>query len=241
MIVVYAANRKWYKHLPTAIGSLLTHNPNAFVYVIAEDDQIDCIKRKKNLKIINKNNFPNFIDPNHPNANSHWTIFSLMRCFLTKMIDEDKILWLDVDTIVLDDLSELWNMDMDGYAIAGWREEKKNWMHVRHLMHKSEYVNSGVLLMNLKFIRDKQFDDKFIKFLSGEAWRNPDQDTVNVICDGYIKYFDVIYNYGPVTPQMARRRVKNIKIYHMTWYKLWDDKTKGPEGLYDSYYREVLY
>ena len=157
------------------------------------------------------------------------------------MIDEDKVLWLDIDTIVLDDLSELWNMDMDGYAIAGWREEKKNWTHVRHLMHKSEYVNSGVLLMNLKFIRDKQFDDKFIKFLNGEAWRNPDQDAVNVICDGYIKYLDVIYNYGPITPQMARRCVKNIKIYHMTWYKLWDDKTKGPEGLYDSYYREILY
>ena len=38
MIVVYAADRKWYKHLPTAIGSLLTYNPDAFVYVIAEDD-----------------------------------------------------------------------------------------------------------------------------------------------------------------------------------------------------------
>ena len=38
MVVVYAANRAWYKHLPTAIDSLLTHNPNAFVYIICEDD-----------------------------------------------------------------------------------------------------------------------------------------------------------------------------------------------------------
>ena len=38
MTVVYASDRKWYKHLPTAIGSLLVHNPNAFVYIIAEDD-----------------------------------------------------------------------------------------------------------------------------------------------------------------------------------------------------------
>ena len=45
-----------------------------------------------------------------------------MRCFLTKMIDEDKILWLDVDTIVHDSLDELWNMDMTNLAIAGWRE-----------------------------------------------------------------------------------------------------------------------
>lgn len=122
MIAVYASDRKWYKHLPTAIGSLLVHHPDAFVYIIAEDDTIECIKRKKNIKIINKNNYPNFINPNHPNANSHWTIFCLMRCFLTKMIDEDKIIWLDVDTIVMDSLDELWEMDMTNCAIAGYRE-----------------------------------------------------------------------------------------------------------------------
>lgn len=50
-----------------------------------------------------------------------------MRCFLTKMIDEDKVLWLDVDTIVCDSLEELWNMDITNLAIVGWREQEKNW------------------------------------------------------------------------------------------------------------------
>lgn len=242
MTVVYAANRNWYKHLPTAIGSLLMHNPDAFVYIIAEDDQIDCIKRTQNLKILNINNFPSFIDPQHPNAMSHWTIFALTRCFLTKMIDEDKILWLDVDTIVKDSLDELWNKDMTNLAIAGWCEQPQNWTHIKARKTKSKYVNSGILLMNLKFIKEKKFDDKFIEMLSKDKLRNPDQDTLNVVCDGYIGYIGAEYNFGPIITLAEKRQVgQNYKIYHMTWYKLWDPKSPGPHNLYNSYYRETLY
>lgn len=241
MTVVYACDRKWYKHLPTAIGSLLMYNPDAFVYIICEDDQIECIKRTKNIKIININNLPNFIEKTHPNATSHWTIFALMRCFLSKILDEDKILWLDVDTIVLADLTELWDLDMTNKAIAGWREEYKNWVHVRQQMQSSYYVNSGILLMNLKFIKEKHFDDKFIKILNGNALKNPDQDALNIACDGYIKYFGAEYNYGYITPKWEKMPFRKIKIYHMTWYKLWDDPKKGPQYLWENYYRETLW
>ena len=241
MIVVYASTRNWYKHLPTAIGSLLVHNPDAFVYIIAEDDQIECIKRKRNIKIINKNNFPNFIDLTHPNANTHWTVFSLMRCFLTKMINEDKIIWLDVDTIVTDSLDELWEMDMTNYAVAGWREQPKNWQHIKSEMTKSEYINSGVMVMNLKFIREHGFDDKFISYLSGKRLKNPDQDAINSVCNGYIRYFCAEYNYGVINSDIEKRLTKHYKIYHMTWYKLWDNPKKGPPNLWNSYYRETLW
>ena len=242
MTVVYASNRDWYKHLPTAIGSLLYHNPDAFVYIIAEDDQIDQIQRTKNIKIININYYPSFIDPKHPNADSHWTIFALMRCFLTKIIDDDKILWLDVDTIVKAPLDELWNMDMTNLAIAGWCEPKKNWTHVCAQKSKSNYVNSGILLMNLKFIKDHGLDDKYIKYLSGGRLKNPDQDALNVVCDGYIGYLTAEYNFGPIITIAERHKYyQSYKIYHMTWYKLWNPKVPGPHHLYNEYYREILY
>lgn len=241
MTVVYASNRKWYPHLPTAVGSLLSHNPDAFVYIIGEDDEIPQIKRKKNIKILNINNFPDYIDKTHPNATSHWTLFALVRCFLTKMIPEDKVLWLDVDTIVLADLTELWEMDMTDAAIAGWKEEPKNWVHVRQYKKKSKYVNSGVLLMNLKFIKEQGFDDEFIKCLNGAPLKNPDQDALNIVCDGYIKYIGAEYNYGYITPKYERMWFKKVKIYHMTWYKLWDNPRSGPWGLWESYYRETLW
>ena len=166
-----------------------------------------------------------------------------MRCFLTKFLDEDKILWLDVDTIVCAPLDELWNMDMTNFAIMGWREESKNWIHVRTQKHKSEYVNSGVLLMNLKFIKEHKLDDKYIHYLihSGHL-KNPDQDALNVICDGYIGYLTADYNYGYINSDFEKRLYKNnFKIYHMTWHKLWDKNAPGPHNLYNNYYREILY
>ena len=96
--------------------------------------------------------------------------------------------------------------------------------------------------MNLKFIKEHGFDDQFIEMLSKKELRNPDQDTLNVICDGYIGYINTIYNFGPINTVAERRaNVGKYKIYHMTWYKLWDPKSPGPHYVYNSYYREVLY
>jgi len=96
--------------------------------------------------------------------------------------------------------------------------------------------------MNLKFIKEKKFDDKFIEMLSKDKLRNPDQDTLNVVCDGYIGYIGAEYNFGPIITLAEKRQVgQNYKIYHMTWYKLWDPKSPGPHNLYNSYYRETLY
>ena len=43
MTVVYSSDRKFYKYLPTAINSLLIHNPDVNIYIFAEDDSIECI------------------------------------------------------------------------------------------------------------------------------------------------------------------------------------------------------
>lgn len=96
--------------------------------------------------------------------------------------------------------------------------------------------------MNLKFIREHHMDDQFIKYLNNNRdLKNPDQDTINIICDGYIGYIGAEYNYGVILSDREKRFTKHYKIYHMTWYKLWDDSTKGPLGLYESYYRETLW
>ena len=50
------------------------------------------------------------------------------------------------------------------------------------------------------------------------------------------------YNYGFINTLTEKRIYRNkFKIYHMTWYKLWDDPKKGPHNLWHEYYREILY
>lgn len=77
----------------------------------------------------------------------------LARCWLSKILTEDKILYLDIDTLVLNDLTDLWNINITNYALAGWPEDPNiGASSVKKSMNG--YINAGVILMNLKFIRE---------------------------------------------------------------------------------------
>lgn len=238
MTVVYASNRKLYQYLPTTIGSLLHWHPDVKIYLLCEDDEIENLSNCKNISFLNVNNLSLPIDLNHPNANTKYTYFALIRCFLTKIIPDDKILWLDVDTLILDSISDLWNIDMTNLAVIGYPEGT---LYARNFFPKLKksraYINSGVLLMNLKFIKNKKIDEEIIKILNSQNLTFPDQDAINLACDGYVGYLSAIYNFGPLCREIEKKNIKNPKIYHMTYYKLWDGYFPG---LWGQYYREKL-
>ena len=68
--------------------------------------------------------------------------------------DIDKCIYLDSDLVVEGDISELFHIDMEDCCIAGVREraisDKK--MEELQIPALDQYVNAGVLLMNLKEI-----------------------------------------------------------------------------------------
>lgn len=80
-----------------------------------------------------------------------------------------RILYLDGDIIVQDDLSQLYWMDMDGKTIAGVPDcgvliDSVNWKYVDYVRetlpnYEEEYVNAGVILMNLDRMRETDFEN----------------------------------------------------------------------------------
>ena len=246
MVVVYTTSHAVDQYLPTALNSLFTHNPDAFVYIIAEDDKIDCIKRTTNIQIINKNTIPNFPLTEGPNLDAR--PMQMVRCWLPKILNEDKILYLDIDTLVLDNLDELWNTDMTDYAIMAWPEDRTgdlvmDWCQPpRKKMQHSKYVNSGVVLFNLKFIREHNIDEKWFSLLKTIKFPLPDQDVINLACDGYIKYLDTIYNFGNINYENIPN-IEDVKIYHMLNYKFWNNQNSSYKYYYlwPRYYVQTLY
>ena len=84
------------------------------------------------------------------------------RIFAARYLPQEieRILYLDPDIVVNGRLEELYNTDIDGYLLAAAT-------HVREMMRKinvlrlgmheeGTYINSGVLLMNLKQLREEQ-------------------------------------------------------------------------------------
>lgn len=171
MTIVYCANRKIYPQLPTAINSLLQNNLNIEkIYLLIEDDSISYITNPK-IEFINCNNF-DFLIKKGMNCTKRFPYMATVRCFLAKILKESRVIYLDVDTLIDGSLNELWNLDMSGKCVAG-RYESKN------------YINSGVLLMNLNLIRGLKYENKIKDLLENCKFVFPDQDALNLIYKVY--------------------------------------------------------
>ena len=110
-VVVYGGTRNLYPKMETAVKSLLSNNMIDQVYFLIEDDEFP-IRLPECVKFINVSG-QKWFDKNGPNYSSQFTYMTLMRCALTHLLPEEKLaLWLDVDTIVDDNIGELFEADM---------------------------------------------------------------------------------------------------------------------------------
>jgi len=117
-----------------------------------------------------------------------------MRIFSPYVIDQnaDKLIYLDVDTIVQHDISKLWNISLGDYTLGAVQDIGKTvdceWAGIPNykeleLEPKTKYFNSGVLMINVKKWRaediSKQVILTLIKFK--EHLSLPDQYGLNVV------------------------------------------------------------
>lgn len=98
----------------------------------------------------------------------------------------DKAIYLDCDTIVLQSLNEMWNIDITGYAWAGVRDRINNYIRVFNRLDfpmKYGYFNDGVMLLNLEEMRkvDIMSVSKDIAKRKPLSLKNHEQDILNKI------------------------------------------------------------
>ena len=125
-----------------------------------------------------------YIDPRYTEAAS-------LRLLLPELLPElDRILYLDCDIIVRQDLARLWReTDLgDNYmgvvfeaAIEGQAER------FRALgCDPARYFNSGFLLMNLAQMRAEKVSERLLEACRVPYLEFPDQDALNQVCQGRV-------------------------------------------------------
>jgi lipopolysaccharide biosynthesis glycosyltransferase len=129
-----------------------------------------------------------------PMDNSSFPVTVFLRLFIPYMIDQDadKVIYLDVDTIVQDDISNLWNIDLGDYTVGAVQDYSKTvdckWAGIPNykqlgLNGDTKYFNSGVLLINPKKWRKENITSEVISVLG--KYRQyvvmPDQYGLNVV------------------------------------------------------------
>lgn len=107
-------------------------------------------------------------------------------------IDIEKVLYLDCDIVVNDDLGELWDMDMDNKSLLaardtiGWVGNPNGGLsNYRELgiPGDAKYFNSGVLVINARKWREHATSQRLLNYLRNnqEIIKYEDQEVLNAV------------------------------------------------------------
>jgi lipopolysaccharide biosynthesis glycosyltransferase len=93
------------------------------------------------------------------------------------VIPEKRVLYLDVDTIVMTNLKELFNFNLQDFPIGAVQD------YVLGLFDKTAYFNSGVLLVDLEKWKKEAYSEKVLRYIKANNGKlvYPDQDALNQI------------------------------------------------------------
>ena len=156
------------------------------IYFLIEDDQypyelpeeIEC------MNVSGQTYFPS----DGPNFNNVCTYMVLIRAAYSKIFPElDRILSIDMDTVVNENISDLWDLDLTDYYLAAVEEQELS-------QKEGSYINMGVAMLNLKKIREDKKDDELINALNNYWYRYKEQDCFNEIFHGNILILPSDYN-----------------------------------------------
>lgn len=149
-------------------------------YISITDEQVDFLNYV--IKTKNKDNKVIKIDVSDiydkefngsKNETAYCTPYTLLR-LLADLIPEipDKLLYLDIDMMANKDIKELYDVDVEDYEYAAVKEKYGSWL-IKH-----DYINAGMLLMNMKKIRETGLLAKARDLIKRKKLPFADQDAV---------------------------------------------------------------
>ena len=107
------------------------------------------------------------------NENAYCTPYTLLR-LLADLVPEipEKILYLDIDMMAGDDISKLYNIDITDYEYASVKEKYCS------KIIKADYINAGMLLLNMKKIKETKLLEKARFLIKTKKMLFADQDAI---------------------------------------------------------------
>lgn len=110
---------------------------------------------------------------NCKNENAYCTPYTLLRLF-ADMVPEipDKLLYLDIDMMVGNDITKLYNIDVSDYEYAAVKEKYGS------VFIRPDYINAGMLLLNIKKIKETKLLEKARNLIKTKKLPFADQDAI---------------------------------------------------------------
>lgn len=205
MNVVYASDDKYAPIMAVSILSLLKYNSDITIYIL--DNGIQS-QKKAIIKLLVEQHQQkivfcdiSLIDKsfNYRLNTDRGSIAQFARLFLSNSIPIscERLLYLDCDILICDSLNFLFEFDLQGYLLAGV-EDAFSVFHRKCLGLKKNdiYINSGVLLIDMKLWRNESVEEKFLNYLNKKRGNvlQGDQGLISAVLSKRIKLLSLEWN-----------------------------------------------
>ncbi|HEM3702980.1 TPA: glycosyltransferase [Streptococcus suis] len=241
--LAFSVSGDYANHLGVTLYSIAKHHPNQplEIHILSEDISRD---HKESLEILAAT-FPtlslHFIHVAQDSLNKinlsgdglpHSAYYRLLLADLLPHID--KVIYLDVDILVKNSIVELWQTDISKVSLGVIREidmyaTSPDYPATIGLRDQHHYFNSGVLVMNLKKMRQEQSVSTLLETAKqySSRLRYGDQDILNMVFKDDITLCDYSYNFTNWRLMYPEISVKEPAIIHFSgskWTKPWMKK-----------------
>lgn len=159
----------------------------------------------------------------------YFTLTIYFRLFIPAMFPQyDKGIYIDSDVVLTSDIAKLFDIEIGDNLMGACNDLSiadipplvaytENAVGVK----KQEYINSGVLLMNLKAMRECDLEGHFLNLLNTYHFDSiaPDQDYLNAMCNGRIYYLNESWDAMPndAQPPLAHTDLIHYNLFSKPW------------------------
>ncbi len=274
--ILYQTDNNYAPYTGVSMTSLFERNKNIaeiFVYILDNKISEDNKRRMKQtaktfgrtIEFIPANDVVEYIKqcdmPEYRGGYTNYLKLFAGNYFKTKNIDIDRLVFIDSDTLVLGDLSDLITMDLKNNLIAMVEDSLTYKFKNKYigLEEDSPYYNAGFVLFDMKLWLEEDIITQIKSYVVNvrSSFTNHEQDILNVMFKDRILTISPKYNFQPIhdiyTPSQYYRifkkknyysneelnnAKKDIRIYHT--YRFigifpWDDNDVHPANeLFDN-------
>ncbi|MBQ7202305.1 glycosyltransferase family 8 protein [Candidatus Saccharibacteria bacterium] len=150
------------------------------------------------------------------------------RAFIARLFPQyEKAVYIDSDTIILDDIGKLFDIDLGDKVMAARIDPKvtnvpefKGYVENALDIPAKEYVNSGVLVMDLKKLRKLHYITRMTDLMKDYdvSLVAPDQDYLNLILRGKIMPLDDSWNLEPTKELPKDAKLLHFNLFNKPWH-----------------------
>lgn len=250
--IAVAFEKEYIQHFTVLLKSLIENNSsmnNYEVYILHSDlakEDFELLNLFKDEYIYFNYIDMSIFDFSNVYISGHISKETYYRTLLGEIIPSniDKVLYLDCDIVINEDLAGIWSHELNGYSAAGsidlnGQDRKKD----LDIPEKYKYINAGVLLINLYYWRENSVGNKILEFINNKKLMYWDQDAINAVLYHSLRILpykwnvqNSIFAINNVSGELAEAKISPAIIHFTGSVKPWHISCSNPfQNLYYKY------